>query len=340
MGIRRSGFLAAALLVLSVGGLAHAAPPTDKELEQARALFKEAQADEAAGHFSDALEKLRRIVEVKATPGVRFHIGYCEEKLGHLVEALEAYERADADARIEKKEDVLREVAAPLAALRARVPLLTIHVPGGLPDVRVSLDDKPIVKADWGVARRVAPGAHSVEATAPDHPPFRTMLTVPEKSVHVLTVAFLERAAPAPIPAPEPAKTVEPVRPRAEPGPAREAPARGPSYTGAIVATAATAVLAGLGVGAFLLAGSKQDELLARCPTLGPEGCEALRGPVRTWDAVALGSWIGAGAAGAAAVVLFATAKPSRPSPRSATLIPSLTSDGQGFALGLRGSFQ
>ena len=78
---------------------------------------------------------------------------------------------------------------------------------------------------------------------------------------------------------------------------------------GAIVATAASAVLLGVGIGAFVAADGAHSDLAARCPLL--TNCDDLRNSVRTWDWVALGSWIAAGGVAIVAVVLWA--KPSAP---------------------------
>ena len=66
------------------------------------------------------------------TSGIRFHLALCEEKLGQLVPALDDYSAAQVAAQRENNRDVLDQVAAPLAALKARVPTLTLNMPPSL----------------------------------------------------------------------------------------------------------------------------------------------------------------------------------------------------------------
>ncbi len=59
--------------------------------------------------------KIRRAGAVKLTPGLRFHIALCEERLGQLVAALDGYAAAQVAARAEDNHEVLDLVAEPIA---------------------------------------------------------------------------------------------------------------------------------------------------------------------------------------------------------------------------------
>src|SRR5258706_15123609 len=111
-----------------LAGPAIAAPPapSQAQVQAARELFQEAERDEDAKRWAEALEKLRRVAAVRLTPGVRYHIALCEENLGQLVAALADYTLAENQARAENAQDVLRLVGKKLESLRARVPRLTI----------------------------------------------------------------------------------------------------------------------------------------------------------------------------------------------------------------------
>ncbi|HLK40962.1 MAG TPA: hypothetical protein VKU41_29630, partial [Polyangiaceae bacterium] len=87
----------------------------DPRLVEARALFVEAEHDEDAGRWQDALDKVRRVGEVKRTAGVRFHEALCEEHLGRLTRALTDYTAAEDQARSENAQDVLRPVGKRIA---------------------------------------------------------------------------------------------------------------------------------------------------------------------------------------------------------------------------------
>ena len=69
-------------------------------------------------------------------------------------------------------------------------------------------------------------------------------------------------------------------------------------------ATAGAVALAGAGLGAFLVAGSKQSDGSVAC-LQRTSGCDDLRSPVRTWDALALTAWLGTAALATTAVVLW-----------------------------------
>src|SRR5690349_2844775 len=120
----RGRWLAIAATCLVASGAQ--AQPTAAELQQARELFSQAEKDERAGEWTAALEKLRRVAQIKTTPGIRFHTALCEERLDQLVSALEDYARAETQANAEHNTEVLAALKEPLASLRARIPRLII----------------------------------------------------------------------------------------------------------------------------------------------------------------------------------------------------------------------
>ena len=282
--------------VLLMTSLAHA-DPTPSEVQAARELFKKAEADEDAGKWDDALDKLKRALSVKPTPGLRFHIALCEEKLGQLVAALADYTAADQMAHDQNNKDVIDAVADPLKTLRIRVPTLTIEVPAAQGS-DVELDGKPIPQGLYGVAMPVEPGTHKVIARATGKRPFSTQVTLHEREADTATVKWID-VPPAPALGNDGHETAE------KPVETKSAPVK----VGAIVATAASAVLIGVGIGAFVAADGAHADLAAQCPLL--TNCDDLRNKVRAWDWVALGSWIAAGGVAVVAIVLWA--KPSAP---------------------------
>jgi hypothetical protein len=294
--------------VLATATLAHADPvlgPTPSEVQAARELFKKAEADEDAGNWSEALDKVKRAMSVKPTPGLRFHVALCEEKLGQLVAALADYTAADQMAREQNNKDVIDAVAEPLKTLRIRVPTLTIEVPAA-EGAQVELDGKPIAQGLYGVAMPVEPGTHKVTARATGKRLFSTQVTLHEREADSATVKWVD-VPPVPALANDGHETPEkPLETKA-----------GPVKVGAIVATAASAVLLGVGIGAYVAADGAHSDLAAQCPLL--TNCDDLRNQVRTWDWVALGSWIGAAGVAIVAVVLWA--KPSAPQSSSSARI-------------------
>lgn len=330
--------LGAVLLAMSISQApsAHAAGPSQAQVQAARELFQEAERDEDGKRWSEALEKLRRVAAVKLTPGVRYHMALCEENLGQLVAALGDYTLAENQARAENAPDVLRLVGEKLKGLKLRVPRLTIVVPGDVPDVEVRLDGEPILKAMWGVQIPLDPGEHKIEAKAPGRVPMARTIAMQERDSTLLEVKLAEvtKTPPAPPATTAPSSTAG-APPSATPAAAGDTttkPTASGGHAGAIVTTLAAALLAGGGVVAFVVAGSVHDANVDACATQR-SSCDSRKDEVRIWDSVALGAWIGAAALATVAVVLWASPSRVTNAPTRGELYV-----GPG-ALGLKGSF-
>lgn len=281
---------AAALTLLPAR--AWAGEPTAAELREAKELFAAAERDEGASDFKAALEKLERAAKIKTTAGIRFHIALCRESLGDRVGALAAYEAAAAQARAENVGDVLEAVREPLADLRARVPTLSLSiVNASSEDVVVSLDGRPLAPEALTTPLRLAPGTHRVVARRKVGPEsVEKVIDVKERDAVALDLR-VPTATPAKataLPAPAPASHVEANTTRSSLAP--------------IVATAGAAVLVVGGTVSFFVAGAAQD---AGRSCTSVDDCETQRTRVRTWDALALGGWVGGAAVSALAAVLW-----------------------------------
>jgi hypothetical protein len=316
----RHGVLLAFALALAASRSA-LADPTPTTLQAARDLFAKAEADEDAGRWSEALDKLRRAASVKITPGIRFHIALCEEKLNQLVAALADYVAADEQAHEQNNKDVIDAVAEPLRALRIRVPTLTIDVPTAA-GVVVELDGKEIAAGLYGITMPVEPGLHHVRAIATGKRPFTTEVQMSEREAQTTVVKWVD-APPVATHETEPAIQ--------KPPPSTET-SGGPKW-GAIVSTVSAAAALGFGIGAFVAAGDAQSTLFAQCASM--TSCDGLKTPVRTWDAVALGSFIGAAGLTTLAIVLWV--KPSTPA--RVTSAPTARIELRPGGLAVSGSF-
>ena len=291
--LMRLGAVTCALaLALALATSAHA-DPTPSELQAARELFAKGEKDESAGRWNDALDKLKRAITVKSTPGLRFHIAFCEEKLGRLVAALADYTAADQAARDQNDKDVIDAVAEPLKTLRIRVPTLTIEVPAAQ-DAHVELDGTLVPAGLYGVAMPVEPGLHRVVAKAPGKREFTTEVTLHEREADTATVQWHD--------VPKlPDEAAVPDR-HETPGPTEPA-ARGGSKAGAIATSVLAAAFLGFGIGSYIAADGAASDFALECPN--QPTCDDLRGPVRTWDALALTGFIAAGATAIVSVVLW-----------------------------------
>ncbi len=130
-------------LALAGGAAQSAAPlrlraprsaPSEAAVRAARELFRQAMSAQDAASTPDALAKLRRVADVRATPTVLFYIAYNEEKLGqlvvalaHMTEANKGLEAAAADKHAAQNADAVKLLPfarTELAQLDARVPHL------------------------------------------------------------------------------------------------------------------------------------------------------------------------------------------------------------------------
>jgi hypothetical protein len=298
--------------------------------EVAKRLFEEGVDLEKQSQYAAALGKYKEAEQITVTPGLRFHKGYCLEMTGRLVAAEAEYVAAEKLAKDTNKAEVLAAVAVRLDPLRARIPQLLIRLTAPSKDPDIQLDGAPLAAGQAeGKPFRVDPGEHEVRARAPS-PTFKNFVKkvqVPEGITFTVDV-FFERAStgePAAVLVPPASSGAAPVtEPPNEPPPKR-------SYTLPIVTTAGTLVLAGGGVVLFALGGSAQTDGDASCRT--KVACDDERTKVRTFDALALGGFIGAAGLAVVSVVLWT----SKGGERSASLVTRNTAGSTTF--GVAGSF-
>jgi hypothetical protein len=274
--------------------------PAETQLTAARDLFVSAEKDEDAQRWSDALEKLQRVAQVKLTPGIRYHTALCEEHLGRLVAALNDYKAAADQARAENASDVLRLVDRRIADSTERVPRILIVLVPSLPDATVRLDGQPIAP---GEAVLADPGTHTIDVSAPGRTAPPTLVTVQEHDTTRLEV----KLGPAPSPPPAPVPVAKPEVERREPGPVvPESRGTSADRTVAIVAAASAVGLAAAGFGAYLLAGRKHTDSVTECAQIVSQqtgACDDQKNAVRAWDWAGIGAWTAAAAASTVAVI-------------------------------------
>lgn len=356
--MRSSNVLRAACLacfVLSITGTAFAAPSV-AEIKRSNDLFAKGRTDELAAQYGEALKKFEEAQRLRPASGIVFHIAFCKEKIGRGLEAAGDYERASAMGKAEGKPQVVKEADARLAALAPKLARVVVVPPKDAADLKVTLDDRTLSDSELGTEIRVAAGAHKVGASARGARPFEASVDARDASASEVKIVF-EKLAPTPTPAAAPvvAGKTEPARLPAPPPtapspetpsptdgvtPPPSEPSKGSRYTAPIVVSVAAGAFAGFGLVSYLVAGGEQRTLKSQCPSLLPAACDELRGPVRTWDTLAL---VGFGAAGVGlvtAIVLFATAPSSAPAPATPSarwIAPELSFVSSGGTIGLRG---
>ncbi|MGE0327342.1 MAG: hypothetical protein AB7K71_18555 [Polyangiaceae bacterium] len=169
--MRLATTLALALTALPVaaqsGAATDPAPADDAALAEARQRFREATELEREGRWSEATAKLRAALDVRETPGLRFHLAYCEEHQGHYVEALTNYRRAKAMIEAgAAAEDVAELVGPALERVESQVVRLKIELKTQAESPALRVDGRAF---ELGGVLELNPGPHQLEVTAPGY---------------------------------------------------------------------------------------------------------------------------------------------------------------------------
>ena len=235
----------------------------------AEALFEAGRQAATRGDWATACPKFAESERLDPAPGTLLNLADCEEHLGHLASAWEAWH--EALSSLPPGDDRVGPVRKRAAALDARIPRLTVRLATGAPPgASVHRDALELAAASLGVPLPVDPGAHVVRVDAPGHEPASTSVTLAEGESRVLDVSAGAAVAPEPPTAPP-----APAAP-APPPPAAEASPPAPAHpvlrtTGFVLGIAGLASLAAGGVtGALALA--QKSTVQAHCPE--PRGCD------------------------------------------------------------------
>jgi hypothetical protein len=141
-----------------------------------------------AGAFEEALLAFQGSYSLSPSPNSRLYIARCFRALGKVASAYTTYRFAAREAQdrlnttAEKRYAATRDAAnAEAGELEAKVPRLTIAVPGDMPvGFVVKRDGAELTSAAWGVAVETDPGSFEVEASGPRLAPFRQAVTLAE----------------------------------------------------------------------------------------------------------------------------------------------------------------
>lgn len=324
--------------------------PTASEITVARRLFEEGKAAEDSGDFRAAAEKFRRAASIKDTPGLRFHLGRCEEEQGAFVEALVEYERAQEllESGI-KAADVEKLLPGARERARSKVALLTLVLPASAEDATVEIDDKPISSSVLGVPMPINPGRHRVTASATGRSSYRYDLELQSGEGKRLDIELPSVSTSTPI-APAPSSSPASSSPR------HDTSASGSPLRTIVLVSEAALAAAGLTTGIIFAVqrsaandrydsatravldevGGSDPHGVACAGQRPPEACAALKaaGQDRARDGnMALASFVTAGVSAAAfGLTYWLWPESSAPSAR-ATVAPG------GFALSISGRF-
>lgn len=317
MGHRRALGLVVSLALLAPRTAA-AKDPSAAELALAKDMLREAIVEQKKGNCADAIELLKQVLAIKENAEAMMHIGECQASGGALVEGLSSLEKAEDLARESRDRATQQALVSKTAALRERIPMLSLDLPPDVKDPQLSLDGASISAEKAARPIAVNPGTHSIDATAEGRRPFTKKLKLAEKEQTTVQVL---------LPRPD--------EPGAEPAPITpDADVSRPIPLATWIGGSAAVVLTAGGAVAFVVAGGMASDGEAECAAR-VECDPAAIDSVRRLDAAALGMWIGAGVGAGVAItflVLSQTGEPDRPAPAARLVF------GPG-SLGLSGSF-
>jgi serine/threonine-protein kinase len=329
------GRLAIALLCMAPLARAEASA-SDKAA--AEALFQEGLALMRGGKLPDACEKLEQSQNIERAIGTSLYLADCYEKSGRTASAWALFRDASSEARAAGQAE--RAQAGKLRADRLEPELsrLEIDVPDGdrVPGFELRRNGELVNPSIWHTAVPVDPGEQRIEASAPGHVPWSSVVRVEPHGANArVTVPVLAaEAKPS-----EPAPAVAPLP--AAPAPIHredDASSRGGTQRTIGLVVGGAGIVA-LGVGGFfgLEALSKNSDAETYCPNGGAR-CIDPRGVTLTNDAKSAATLanvfvIGGAALAAGGVLLYLTA------PRDSARAVSVVTTGRDTVVTLGGAF-
>jgi hypothetical protein len=248
---------------------AAAREPSAKDRARARRLFEEATELEGRREWSRAADKLAEALSIVETPGLRYHLAFCQEEQGLMVEALGNYDRVEQlIAAGNEAADVAELLVPKRDALRLRVPKVRVTARPPAQIDGVAVNGVLVARERMEAPIPLNPGNHRLTVWARNHStPVHREVTAKEGATTVEQFAW--SLAPAPVKKPLPPSPVA----SSEPPKAERSGISGRTVI-LISEASLTAVALGLGVGFHLSAnraGSDADALRAQIPSVN--GC-------------------------------------------------------------------
>jgi hypothetical protein len=278
-----------------------AAQPGDNAQARAGARTAATQGLKALqeGRYQDAVELCTRAESLMHAPTHLLLIARAQTKLGHLVEAQEAYIKIERDHLDPKAPrafvDAQAAAADERAALAPRVPTMKLTVEGtNVADVQLTLDGSPFPNGLVGMASPINPGSHTIAARSPSATADPVTVTIAEGARETVTITMTP-SAPA-----ESAAAIPET-------PAEDAPSEASSGNGGLKAGGWIGLgvgVAGVVVGTVFVVKNHNDRNDANA-LCGSRGCpDSQRGQIAQFDhdadSESTAAWVsyGVGAAG------------------------------------------
>jgi hypothetical protein len=268
--------LAVVLLVpVSARAEPPAAPPTEQQVEAARALYREARELRRQGRTREALEKALEAYHTAPTPVTALEAGDLLVTSGRLVEArdlLRGVPLLPVSPRESDKGRDARQQAVSLAGqLDMRIPKIAFAERP--PGVELILDGKPVASTDPTAWQGVDPGGHALLVRVDERPCTTVNLSLSEgeeRTIDLHDAASACRPAPPPPPPPPPPAAPVPTPPRVV-TPPLETTTPEPAPWRWVGAAAVGAGAVAIGVGGYLALSAKSDydSVAGECPARG-----------------------------------------------------------------------
>lgn len=191
---RRLAAFAVFALAASLPVTASAQEVDDTTKNAARELAHRAAAAYDSGDFKTAQDLFHRAYTLVPAPTLSLREARAYEKLGRLVESVEAYVRTVRTplgaAPPDAFKQAVQQAQDELTKVRPRVPQLRIVVERAAPGdtLTVLMDGKPLQRALIGVEMPVNPGAHEISVSTSSGAGARARATLRESETQVATL--------------------------------------------------------------------------------------------------------------------------------------------------------
>lgn len=228
---------------------------------EAEALFRQGKQLMADGKIGEACAAFDSSEKLDPNVSTMLNQASCREKNNQLTTAWGLFVEAERQTRdkTDAKSKSFNKVAKEHAAkLEPKLPKLAINVATQMPGLAIKRNGEDVSSATWNHALPVDGGTYKIEATAPDHKPWSTQVTIANesdsKTVDVPALDAAPKAEPLEKPVETPVATTTPVPP---PAPAAS---HGGSKVLPIVVGVAGLGLIGGGIALELSASSTYDK--------------------------------------------------------------------------------
>lgn len=168
--------------------------PNEELLEKAREHFRMALKYEAEESWREAIAELRAALDIKATPGLHYHLGHCHEQLR---EPLLAYRHFLAAEELLADGHLAADVAAEIAPAKKRVraQLSELILRGNYPEeAELAINGEVYSSAELGIVSLHEPGSYQIRASAPGYEPFEVILELKPNQQHRLELNLVPSA--------------------------------------------------------------------------------------------------------------------------------------------------